>query len=194
MKKNETSVLTGIRNGLCLFLLAGMVACGGETGVAEEGVAEVEGGLAETEEMVSDTWDTNEFNTTFASNNYYEEWDQNDDNLLDQNEYNAGLYDTWDVNNDNRLDENEWNTASNDWGLENEAWSEWDTGGDGALDENEFATGLGDNSWFGDWDMDDDNMLGEREYTDGVFGLWDNNADGALDDNEYGYYNTYFGA
>ncbi|MFD3004073.1 hypothetical protein ACFS7Z_27225, partial [Pontibacter toksunensis] len=162
MKRNNMNMLKGIRNGLCFLLVAGMVACTGEntTGVEEAEVAEAEGSIGETEEVVSDTWDNNEFNSTFASTNYYEDWDTNDDNLLEQNEYNAGLYDTWDVNNDNRLDENEWNTASNDWGLENETWSEWDTGGDGALDENEFATGLGDNSWFGDWDTDDDNMLG----------------------------------
>lgn len=110
MKKNNPYILKGIRSGLCLSLMAGLVACGGETEVAEGNMAE--GEVAETEEVVSDTRDSNEFNTTFASNNYYEEWDQNDDNLLDQNEYNAGLYDTWDVNNDNSLDENEWNTAS----------------------------------------------------------------------------------
>ncbi|MFD3001642.1 hypothetical protein ACFS7Z_14820, partial [Pontibacter toksunensis] len=160
MKEKGTNIRKWSINGLSLLLAAGMAACA--TGADAD--------------LGTGPWDSNEFNSTFASNNYYEDWDLNDDNLLDQNEYNAGLYDTWDVNNDNRLDENEWNTASNDWGLENETWSDWDMNTDGFLNTSEFGTGFADSGWFGNWDTDRNSMLGEREYTDGVFGLWDNNA------------------
>ncbi|WP_162052226.1 EF-hand domain-containing protein [Pontibacter pamirensis] len=177
MKENRTNIRKWSVKGLSLLLAAGMAACA--TGADAD--------------LGTGPWDSNEFNSTFASNDYYEDWDTNDDILLDLNEFNTGLYDTWDLNDDNQLDENEWNTASNDWGLENETWSEWDTTGDGFLDNNEFGTGFADSGWFNNWDLDNDSMLGEREFTDGLFGQWDSNADGILDDNEFGYYNTYFG-
>lgn len=188
--KNE-KFLSTVGKGLSLLFLAGLVACGGEGEVVE--TTEVGEAELDNEMVTAETYDADRFNTTFASTNYYEEWDANDDNMLDRNEYNTGFYDTWDVNNDNRLDENEWNTATRDWGLENETWAEWDTNTDGFLDENEFGTGFADNEWYGEWDTDGNNMLAEREYTDGVFGLWDANDDNMLDENEYGYYNTYYG-
>ena len=177
MRKKRTTIRKWSINGLSLLLTAGMAACA--TGADAD--------------LGTGPWDTNKFNSTFASSNFYEDWDTHDDNMLDQNEYNAGLYDTWDRNNDNRLDENEWNTASNDWGLENETWSDWDMNADGFLDTSEFGTGFADTGWFGNWDTDRNSMLEEREYTDGLFGQWDGNADGVLDDNEFGFYNTYFG-
>lgn len=189
MKKNEKKFLKKITNGLCFLLIAGAMACSGESTTE----VEEENELVEVEEPVVETWDNDEFSTTFASTDYYEEWDENDDSLLDENEYYGGFYDTWDTNNDNNLDENEWNTSVNDFGLENQTWANWDASGDGMLDENEFRTGIGESNYFADWDADDDNSLNEREYSDGLFGIWDNNDDNELDDNEYGYYNTYFG-
>lgn len=195
MKENKTNIMKWSRNGLSLLLAAGMVACATETTdtAVESEFVEEDTALEVDADVGADSWDNNKFNTTFASNNFYEEWDTNDDNVLDQNEYNAGFYDTWDVNDDNRLDETEWATASNDFGLENQTWSDWDTTGDGILDENEFGTGFANNNWFGGWDADRNSMLEEREYTDGLFGQWDRNRDSMLDANEYGAYNTYFG-
>ncbi|MDX5442786.1 MAG: hypothetical protein LPJ89_03285 [Hymenobacteraceae bacterium] len=195
MEKRKNNFIKGLRISLCFLLMAGMVACGGETEVAEN---EVEEGVAETERTVADnvddnSWDANEFNTTFASNNRYRGWDANQDNFLDENEYSRGFYDTWDVNNDNRLEENEWNIAVNDWGLENEKWQDWDTSGDGILDENEFRTRFARNDWYNKWDVDRDKRISEREYTDGIFGLWDENDDNMLEENEYRAYNTYYG-
>lgn len=194
MKNKERIIFKGIRNGLSLFLVAGIVACSGQT--TEETVDDDLIAGADVTEDVGlgvDTWDTNKFNTTFGTTNYYEDWDLNDDNIWDENEFYGGFYDTWDVNDDNQINENEWNTATNSYGIENETWSIWDTSGDGILDENEFRTGFGRTNYYADWDMDNDNMLNEREYTDGIFGLWDENEDGILDENEYADYNTYYG-
>ena len=56
MKKNHTSILKEAGSGLFLLLAAGMLACTGEntTGVEEAEIAE--GALAETEEIIVDTW------------------------------------------------------------------------------------------------------------------------------------------
>ncbi|WP_144266273.1 hypothetical protein [Pontibacter ummariensis] len=180
-------------SGFALFLMLGMVACGGETEVADDGVVEdawVADDL-ENDTGVS-TWDSEAFNTRFASTDYYEGWDANDDNFLDENEYRRGFYDTWDVNDDEALDENEWTMAAKDWRLENQSWTDWDTSGDGVLDENEYNAGFDTIVWYGEWDQDDDNQLSEREYTDGVFRLWDANNDEVLDDTEYRVYSVYY--
>lgn len=171
-----------------------MMACSGQT-TKETADEEITAGADATEDvdLGANTWDQNRFNTTFASTNYYEDWDANKDNLLDENEFYGGFYKTWDTNRDNRIDENEWNTASASYGIENETWAGWDTSGDGALDENEFRTGMGRTNYYTNWDADRDNRLNEREYTDGIFGLWDGNNDGVLDENEYAGYNTYYG-
>ncbi|MCX2740261.1 hypothetical protein [Pontibacter anaerobius] len=195
MKTKQISLLKYIRNGACFALLAGLVACGGEgettTATEEEVVATEE---MEDDAGVMDNWDTERFNTTFASNNRYGEWDENDDDLLDENEFYGGVYDTWDLNDDDLLDENEWTTATNDFGIENQNWKDWDTNADNSLDENEFRTGMGNTSYYTDWDADKDKMINEREYSDGIFGLWDDNDDDMLDTNEYERYNRYYGS
>ncbi|MDX5436488.1 MAG: hypothetical protein LPK03_04800, partial [Pontibacter sp.] len=143
---------------------------------------------------VMDNWDTNRFNTTFASNNRFSEWDANDDDLLDENEFYGGFYDTWDVNDDDFVDEDEWTTATRDYGIENQNWSDWDTNADNRLDADEFRTGMGTTTYYTDWDADRNEMINEREYSDGIFGLWDDNDDDLLDNNEYdARYNRYYG-
>ncbi|WP_276496427.1 hypothetical protein [Pontibacter litorisediminis] len=197
MKTTKRKVSMLISNGLCCALLAGLVACGGErqetAAVAEDDMVAEE--QTDADAGVMDNWDTNRFNTTFASNNRYGEWDANDDNNLDENEFYGGFYDTWDVNNDNSLDENEWTTATRDYGIENQNWSDWDTNSDKSLDENEFRTGMANTNYYTDWDADRNKMINEREYTDGIFGLWDDNDDDILDNNEYNErYNRYYNA
>lgn len=151
--------------------------------------------LMEEDAGVMDNWDNARFNTTFASNDYYEEWDENDDELLDENEFYGSYFDTWDINDDEALDEDEWTSASRDFGLEGQNWADWDANTDNALDENEFRTGITNNNYYGDWDADGDKMLNEREYTDGIFDLWDDDDDGAITNDEYTARNDrYYGA
>ncbi|MFD3001641.1 hypothetical protein ACFS7Z_14815 [Pontibacter toksunensis] len=64
MKVNGINILKGIRSGLCIFLMAGMVACGGEEvaegNMTEEGVEGEEGSQADSEEVVTGTEESNE--------------------------------------------------------------------------------------------------------------------------------------
>lgn len=56
--------MKAIRNGLCFILLAGMAACNGGAEVAETEVV--------TDEVaVTDTWDEDEYYTTFGSTNFW---------------------------------------------------------------------------------------------------------------------------
>lgn len=184
MKTNEVNLWKLLRTGLYGSLMVSMVACGGAE-TAEETEVVGEETAMEEDAGVMDNWDNNRFNTTFASNDRYEEWDENDDNMLDENEFYGSYYNTWDVNDDEGLDEEEWNNATRDFGLEGQNWADWDTNTDNKLDENEFRTGAANNNYYGDWDKDGDKMLNEREYTDGIFGLWDDDDDGAITNDEY---------
>ncbi|ARS35625.1 hypothetical protein [Pontibacter actiniarum] len=195
MKTREINLFKLLRNGACFALLAGLVACGGENYETAEENEVVATNEVEEDAGVMDNWDTDRFNTTFASNNRYGDWDENDDELLDENEFNSGFYDTWDQNDDELIDENEWSTATRDYGMADQNWSEWDANSDNNLDENEFRTGFANSNYYNDWDADRDKMINEREYSDGVFSAWDQNDDNMLDNNEYDErYNRYYGS
>lgn len=191
MKRTETSTLKAIRNGLCLFLLAGAVACNGGTEVAETEVTDNE--VITDDVAVADTWDEDEFYTTFTGTNYYEDWDLDDDNFLDDDEFTTSFYQTWDTDNDGMIEEAEWTTAVADYNLEGADWAAWDTDGDGFIETAEFDTGFDNMGWYTAWDTDGDGLIEEREYTDAVYTIWDENDDDVLDDTEYVYYETYYG-
>ncbi|MFD2515972.1 hypothetical protein ACFSRY_19020 [Pontibacter locisalis] len=186
-------IIRKIKIGVCLILLGSMIACNTGKEVVEDGVILDDIEKEEVNVTTTGTWDTNRFNSTFASTNYYEDWDLNDDNLLNEDEFTTSFFQTWDTNNDNALVENEWKTAAKDFGIENEDVLTWDGNFDGVLDEVEFRTGLANNGWYDTWDTNKDNMISEQEYTDGVFMIFDRNDDNVLDDTEYVYYNTYYG-
>ncbi|WP_347159421.1 hypothetical protein [Pontibacter chitinilyticus] len=190
MKNNSTNFFKTLITPFCMLLAVGMARCSPDTTTG----VQVDDGIVNTNEVVTDSWDKDKFGTAFAANDAYDGWDINDDNLLDENEYYTGFYDTWDLNDDNKLDENEWNTSVHNFGLADETWADWDTNADGILDNNEFKTGFADNNYYSAWDLDHDNFLNEKEYSDGLFSTWDVNDDNILDTNEYGNYNTYFGA
>jgi hypothetical protein len=193
MKTLKNKIEKLLSTGLCLTMIIGLVACGGndyETADENETIETT----ADTDAGVMDNWDNERFGTTFASNRSYGEWDENDDNFLDNNEFDRGFFETWDLNDDDLIDENEWKSASNDFGLRDQKWSDWDKNRDNNLDENEFRTGFANKKYYRDWDKDGDKRINEREYSDGIFLLWDNNKDGMLDDTEYNErYNRYYG-
>jgi len=187
MKTLERTIRKSIMYGLGVFLIAGMTACSDHNKSSEDDLAYQEN------QTLGEIFDRDTFNNTFASNNYYEDWDANDDDFLDEDEYSQGLFSSWDINDDNRLDQNEWNTASNDFRIGDQNWTDWDANNDGYLDNNEYRDGISQNGWYRDWDADKDNRINKREYSDGLFGLWDVNRDGKLDESENRYYHTYFG-
>lgn len=200
MEKKETSNLKRVRNGLCLFLLAGTAACSGGREVAENGVGVDDllpadrmtvADMGITEKVaVANTWDEVDFYTTFTPTSYYEDWDVDGDNFLNEDEFTTSFFQLWDTDNDGMIERIELNTALADFGLDGAAWK---TNGEGYLEMAGFETGFADTGWFETWDTDSDNQISEREYTAGVYSLWDTNGDNVLDENEYMHYNTYYG-
>lgn len=174
-------------NRLCFLLLAGMVACNGETEVIEEEEA------IRDEVVVADAWDEDEFYTTFSNNAFFEDWDLDNDGFLTEEEFTASFIRTWDLDNDGRISQSEWDAAKLDYGVDAANWTAWDTDGDGYIEEAEFETEFTRIGWYDAWDLDDNAQLTEQEYTTGVFRIWDENNDNRLDETEYVHYNTYYG-
>lgn len=186
MRKDKKNVLRKLGLGICIISAMSLSACSGGETITEEDT-EVVG--TSTSDIADDgMFDTNEFNTSFASTNYYEDWDMNDDNFLDEKEFNDSYYGLWDGNKNGMLEENEWNDNVKNFGLTNETWNTWDANSDKKIDRNEFNTAQDDNNYYSTWDMDKNNQLTEREYTDGLFGLWDDNDDGILEKDKYDTY------
>ncbi|RDV11494.1 hypothetical protein DXT99_24485 [Pontibacter diazotrophicus] len=192
MERRETNALKVIVNGISLFLMTGMVACYGGREVVEdevvtydlnkpEGVTVDDVG-ATVDVSTVDTWDRDEFYTTFIPTNYYEDWDVNDDSFLNEDEFAASFFQIWDTDNDGMIEDIEWNAAVTDYGLDE---TDWDIDGDGYIEPTEFNTGFPDTGWYEAWDTDGDGLIELREYTDGVFTIWDKDDDGVLDTTEY---------
>jgi hypothetical protein len=195
MKMDIHKVGKLLKTGLCYGVTLALISCGTDqtTGVQETEVTDEEASLR-TEETGTFGGDAstgidNALYSDFASNNYFEELDKNNDNLLDKNEYSASFFDTWDNNNDGILTSNEWDTAISDFGFrEDSNWqmTAWDSNKDNRISKNEFNSKFGNTDMFATWDKNNDSMLDEKEYSEGIVGLWNNaDDDGVLDENEY---------
>ena len=51
---------------------------------------------------------SDEWSEGFADSNWFNDFDANDDQLVDNSEWNSGLFDDWDANDDGFLDQNEY--------------------------------------------------------------------------------------
>lgn len=195
MEKKETNTLKLVRNGLCLFLLAGTAACSVGREVAGNGV--VAGDLIPADRMtvadlgvtekvaVADIWNEVDFYTDFTPTTYYEDWDVDGDNFQNEDEFTATFFQVWDTDNDGMIERIELNMAVADFGLDGAAWK---ANSEGHLEMADFETGIVGTGWFEAWDTDSDNQISDREYAAGVFKLWDKNDDNVLDETEYRRY------
>lgn len=133
------------------------------------------------------------FNTAFASTAWFETWDLDDDNMLDETEFGTTFFQTWDLDDDGTITQDEWNEFAEDFGLEDADWDAWDADNDGTLTQAELNTGLTASGWYTAWDVDNDGFIEEVEYTAGIFDLWDVNDDDVLTADEYVVrYDTYY--
>lgn len=181
---------------LSMVVMLSFAACSGPANEGDNNLETEDTEVVGNDAVAEDDglFDGNKFSTAFTGTNYYEDWDLNDDNYLDENEFNESYYDVWDTNNDGILDENEWNEDTEAFGLKNETWANWDTDKNKQVDKNEFQAAFKNNNYYSTWDADRNNQLTEREFSDGLFSTWDDNDDGFVERDRYDtYYNRYFG-
>ncbi len=181
-----------LKTGVCYGAVLTLISCGNDnTSEVKDTNAQDEQARIKTEEtgMFGGNVAANSIYSDFTSENYFENLDTNNDNLLDKQEFSASLFDTWDTNNDGILRDNEWNAAVNDYGFKDNstwAWSSWDANSDTKLTKAEFNAGVGNTDMFESWDKNNDKMLDEKEYSEGLVNLWnDADIDGELDEEEY---------
>lgn len=108
-------------------------------------------GIAQAQDCTWDGWDTSadgmldtaEFRTGFDNEQWFNEWDDDGDELLSEEEFDLG---------------------TSGWGMARDGmWTAWDANQDDFIDDDEFAEGL-----FDVWDEDDDVMLACNEYEAGL--------------------------
>ena len=191
----------------CMFLFSA-ASCnsgGGEGAVEDEGLAETEEigydtELGETEsELVTndavgrfDEWDINddqmldqnEFETVANDAGFYNEWDADADGFLSDDELNEGIYGVYDEDDDGVFSEDEFNNWNTAWGGDYE-YDAWDVNNDNVLDNDEFYTGIGDAGIYEGWDVDNDGLYADEEVYGGLFETWDADDDDYLATEEY---------
>lgn len=188
MERRRMTFLKVIGKGLSFFLLAGLVACNGET-------EEVEDEVVTDDAVVVETWDEDDYYHTFTAATYYKDWDVDGDKFLSEEEFTASFYETFDLNKDGRVSQGEWNRVIADYTNDVDAanWEAWDPDGDGFIEKVEFDAEFLQMGWYDTWDTDKDRRVTDREYAAGVFTIWDKNGDNHLDETEYTHHHTYYG-
>ncbi|RDV14476.1 DUF4625 domain-containing protein [Pontibacter diazotrophicus] len=134
------------------------------------------------------------FNTLFADTEWWDTWDANNNNSLDQTEFGTTFFQTWDLDDDGTITQDEWNEFAGDFGMEDADWDDWDANNDNQLDQTELNAGILTSGWYTNWDVNNDGMITQEEYTAGIFNFWDDDDDAVLTSEEYvTRYETYYG-
>ena len=124
-----------------------------------------------------------EFNTNYAE--LAARWDVDGDGTLASDEMSDNFFDLFDGNDDDLIDEEEFQTARK-W----EAGAEWnnvldfDKDGDSHLGRTEYGEWFDEQAWDATWDVDGDGVLGPDEQADTFWDLFDLNDDNLIDGTE----------
>ncbi len=132
------------------------------------------------------------FNEGFSQTGYYEAWDQNDDDMLDQDEFTTGIYADWDADNDNILTEDEFTTGAERWGVTDTDFSTLDADGDGEVVYSEFNENWDNDAVYSTWDGDDDGLLNNDEFSTGLYDSADLDSDQVITVEEEGWFEGWF--
>lgn len=102
---------------------------------------------------------------------YVSEYDDNNDEVLNREEFNHAITDqeyfiSWDLDEDNRLNQEEWTEGFKT-----------------------YSSEAAEKEVFEDWDINKDNYVDEQEYNERSFELWDENKDEGITIDEYTAWN-----
>lgn len=122
-----------------------------------------------------------EFQEVFTAN-FYDDWNQNDDEYLDDEDCYLSVYEIWDIDNDNLLSEDEWYLGY-DYNYGDYIITDYDAidiDGDGFIEYSEYTGILDDSDLYLEWDIDASKYLTDKELANGVFNQWDLDKDNKL--------------
>lgn len=134
-----------------------------------------------------------EFTKVFTEN-FYDDWNNDDDEYLDDEDFYLSVYEIWDTNNDMLLSKDEWILGYDyyygDFILT--GYDAIDLDGDGFVDYNEYTGVLNDTDFYIQWDVDASEYLSEKELASGVFNIWDVDNSNALEIDEFAEFDYYY--
>lgn len=137
--------------------------------------------------------DREEFKNTFTAN-YYDDWNNEDDEYLDDEDFYVSVYDIWDTDDDELLTEEEW-IMGYDYYYGDYIVNDYeavDIDGDGFIEYAEYNDVLGDSDFFATWDVDASEYLDEEELAEGLFTIWDVDNSGYLERDEFNEFDLYY--
>ncbi len=134
-----------------------------------------------------------EFSDVFAAN-YYEDWNSEDDEYLDDEDFYNKTYQMWDTDDNNRLSKEEWTFGYDNYFGDYVVtdYSAIDVDQDGFIEYNEFNNEMYGGKFYPSWDLDKSMDLNEEELSQGVFKHWDLDNNGTIENDEFNKFDTYF--
>lgn len=145
-----------------------------------------------------DNWDANqnsgiddqEFENAFTTSSYYEQWNDDGNQVVTRDEFAQGFLSVIDRDENDVLSEQEWQQAKDayfsDVSVDGyQQLSDWDQNGDQQVQLNEFQSILDDLDYYSEWDDDGNGELNELEIAQGVFAMWDTDGNGVIEAEEY---------
>ena len=158
------------------------------------------GALAAVEWEFSD-WDEDgnleltetELTTGATEVGLYDEWDVDNDDLLDEDELYGGLYDTWDLDGDGLIGEDEFGESVERWLTEADYdFEAWNTDDNDFLHEDEFRAEIAETGLYDTW-VGDAEGIGEEQFYGGYYDVADLDDDDALTEDEFGWFEDTLG-
>lgn len=128
------------------------------------------------------------------TDSYYDDWNNTDNHYLDDEDFYTVTFKVWDVDDDEKLSEEEWNKGY-DYHYGNyvtHSYSDIDVDDDGYIQYVEYDEYLNDGDYFSDWDLNQNANLDEEELARGIFNHWDIDKSGFLEHDEYEEFDTYY--
>ena len=133
--------------------------------------------------------DPAEFAATLAATGYFDAWDGDNDNFLNESETYNALFVAMDANENDRLSFEEWAVLRefNQEEIDQEfgEFSSWDADSSGYVERIELINGLEGNRMYSDMDINNDMLLTEAEFATGLFNAWDRSNDERIDREEF---------
>lgn len=128
-----------------------------------------------------------EFTEVFTIH-YYDDWNLEDDEYLDDEDFYSSVFKVWDENSDDVLSREEW-TGGYDYYYGNYVvvvdYEEVDRDQSGQVSIEEYNDWAFGTSFYNDWDTDKDKNLSEAELARGLFNIWDTDNSGTIEKDEF---------
>ena len=141
--------------------------------------------------------DNNEFDSFFTESPYFDRFNKNTDDGIDENEFYQEFIAMIDHDDNGQIGPTEWEEVfktyfSTDKINKETALKEWDKNHDNTLTNNELVSSLKEENYFGNWDQDGNGTVSEKEFAKASFNNWDTDGDGFVQAEEYtDWYNKY---